>query len=445
MTMNRILRLVFVAVIGLNANVFSKEPPREWELEGALARALEKNPTILKAREELRRTRGLIIDTRSEALPQLTASSSFTETDPNVIDTFPGSPGPRPNQRRRWNATIEVRQLLYSGGRVGGALRIAKLTDQVAVLDFQRLVADTILHVHRVFYTILLNDAEVAVREQSVHLLEEQLSNTQRRFDVGTVPHFDVLRAQVELANARPPLIRAQNNLRIAKQELARLLALDYPVAEGEIAPLSVRGELVADEEQWSLETAIAEAMAKRPELQQLERLVKIQNEAISVAKSGYKPELSIFGNYSIRNSTFGDKLTDTLDGWTAGAQITWPWFDGLKTHGKIVQARAEFKKAELDLEDQRRAIELEVRQAYSDFLQAQQLVEAQKLTVEQAEESLRLARARFDAGTATQLDVLSAQVALTQARSDRIRALFDYNIAIAALERATGRTVRLP
>ena len=100
--------------------------------------------------------------------------------------------------------------------------------------------------------------------------------------------------------------------------------------------------------------------------------------------------------------------------------------------------------RAELDYADTRRGIELEVRQAYSDYLQALELLEAQKKTVEQAEESLRLAEARFRAGTGTQLDVLSAQTALTDARSNEIQALYDYNVAVATLERVTGNTARV-
>jgi len=132
------------------------------------------------------------------------------------------------------------------------------------------------------------------------------------------------------------------------------------------------------------------------------------------------------------------------VDGWTVGARATWPLFDGLATKGKVSQARAQREQADLDFADARRAIELEVRQAYSDYLQSVELLEAQKKTVEQAEESLRLAEARFRAGTGTQLDVLSAQTALTDARSNEIQALYDYNVAVATLERATGSTVEI-
>ena len=115
---------------------------------------------------------------------------------------------------------------------------------------------------------------------------------------------------------------------------------------------------------------------------------------------------------------------------------------NGMLARGKVSQARARREQAALDSSDARRSIELEVRQAYSDYLQALELLEAQKKTVEQAEESLRLAGARFSAGTGTQLDVLSAQTALTEARSNEIQALYDYNVAVATLERATGSTV---
>jgi len=113
-------------------------------------------------------------------------------------------------------------------------------------------------------------------------------------------------------------------------------------------------------------------------------------------------------------------------------------------TRGKVSEARAVLEEANLDYADTRRQVELEVRQGYSDYLQTLELIEAQKKTVEEAEESLRLAEARFRAGTGTQLDVLSAQTALSDARSNEVQALHDYNVAIATLERVTGMTVRM-
>ena len=164
----------------------------------------------------------------------------------------------------------------------------------------------------------------------------------------------------------------------------------------------------------------------------------------MDVASAGYKPEASVFGNYGWHDKPFNDDMRSTREGWTVGGSVSWALFDGMLTHGRVTQARAQLQEANLDYADTRRQVELEVRQAYSDYIQTLELIEAQKKTVEEANESLRLAVARFRAGTGTQLDVLSAQTALTDASSNEIQALYDYNVAIATLERVTGMTVRM-
>lgn len=418
-------------------------PPPALSLQECIDLALKQNPDVLKSQQELRRTHGLIVEARAPAIPQITAEGNYRRIERDSIDAFPGSPGPSKNQEQPWSASVEVSQLIYAGGRVRAAWRAARLTDQIAVLDFQRTVADTILAVRKAFYQILLNKALVTVREQSVKLLEQQLQDTQHRFDVGAVPRFNVLRAEVELANAKPPLIRAQNDLRLSREALVKLLALDSPKQLHDFTPINFTGQLSYEHADWKLADALAQALDHRPEYQQAEKRVAVAKESVKVAISGYKPEVSLFGNYGIRDSLFGSQIDDTIHGWSAGARATWPLFDGLLTAGKVTQARAQHEETKLDFDDTRRRVELEVRQAYSDYLQALELLEAQKKTVEQGEESLRLAEARFRAGTGTQLDVLSAQTALTEARSNEIQALHDYNVALATLERVTGTTVK--
>lgn len=406
--------------------------------------ALKQNPSVLRAQEELRRTRGLIVEARAPALPQLTANGSYRRIERKFIDSFPGSAGATPNQLEPWSATVEVSQLVYAGGRVRAAWRAARLSDQIAALDFQRVVAETILNVRTAFYQILLNKSLVAVRQQSVTLLEEQLQDAQHRFDAGAVPRFNVLRAEVELANAKPPLIRAQNDLRLSREALVKLLAIDSREKRQDFTPINFTGELTYEHRAWSLDDALTQALAHRPEYQQAEKQVRLTREGVKIAASGYKPEVKLFGDYGIGDKLFGTQIDDTKNGWTAGATATWALFDGMLTRGQVTQARAKYAEAELDYADERRSVELEVRQAYSAYLQALELIEASKKTVEQGAESLRLAEARFRAGTGTQLDVLSAQTALTDARSNEIQSLHDYNVAIATLERVTGLTVKM-
>ena len=140
-----------------------------------------------------------------------------------------------------------------------------------------------------------------------------------------------------------------------------------------------------------------------------------MQKLNITDASSGYKPNLSSFCRLQLvqrSNSArpFDPGLNDYLDGWNAGAQVSWDIFDGMLTHGKVVQAKALYAKSKTAVDEEMRNIELEVRTAYSDFLEAQEVLESQKTVQDEAEESLREANARADAGTGTQLDVLDAE-----------------------------------
>jgi len=138
-------------------------------------------------------------------------------------------------------------------------------------------------------------------------------------------------------------------------------------------------------------------------------------------------------------NNEFSADLGYELNGWNAGAQMSWNIFDGLLTRGKVIQATAQSEHAKTDLTDQSRQIELAVRTTYSDFIEARETLESQQKVQEEADEALREANARADAGSGTQLDVLDAQTSLTQARTTQIQAQHDYVAARARLERAIG------
>jgi outer membrane protein TolC len=322
------------------------------------------------------------------------------------------------------------------------ALRAAELTKQQSVLTYQTAVADTVLDVQLVYYDVLLAAQQITVQEASVELLTNELTDTTRRFEAGTVPRFNVLRAEVELANARPKLINARNNFRISKNNLANLLGLNVPPGTFADIPLQLSGKLEAEPFDLELPRAIDTALEKRSELGALRKSEALRKEDVINAKAGFKPALQGYVGYDVHNSLLSQDLTVTDYGWIGGVQLTWNLFDGRRTQGRIKEAQANFERAGVDLDDKMRSIELEVRTAYSNFIEAQEVLESQKKVLEEAEEALRLARARSEAGTGTQLDVLSAQTALTEARTTQIQALHDYEAARARLQRAIGMNV---
>jgi len=283
------------------------------------------------------------------------------------------------------------------------------------------------------------------VQEASVSLLAGELQDQQRRFNAGTVPRFNVLRAEVELSNTRPKLIRAQNAYRVAKNNLSNLLGYNLPADIGENLPLQLTGTLDAEPYQIELPAAIAQALEKRTELAALRKAEQLRREGVVNAQSGYKPSVQVFAGYGWRNSQFQEDIGNDLGGWNAGAQMSWDIFDGQLTKGKVQEARAQHEKSKTEVDDTGRRVELEVRTAYSNFIEAREVLESQKKVQEQAEEALRLASARSDAGTGTQLDVLNAQTSLTEARTTQVLALHGYAVARARLERAIGHDAVQP
>jgi len=422
-----------VAAADTNAPAWLARP---LSLADALNTALQQNATILKAQNDLEASHGLVVQTRAVALPQVKASGQYADEELTLVQNFPGA-GSVPHQS--WNAGVQIVQAIYEGGKLRAAIQAADATKLQALAQYQTTVADTLLAVRLAYYDTLLAAQQITVHEASVNLLQKELEDQQHRLDAGTVPKFNVLRAEVAVANERPNLIRAKNDYRIAKNNLANLLGYNLPRDVWENVPLNLTDALEAAPYEVNLPDAIQQALTRRTELTALRKQVELQQLNIVNAKSGYKPTVQVFAGYNWMNNEFSPELGNNLNGWNAGAQMSWNIFDGLFTHGKVIQAGAQFAHAKTDLADQSRQIELAVRTAYSDFLEAKEVLDSQTKVQEEADEALREAKARADAGTGTQLDVLDAETSLTQSRTTQIQALHDYTAARAKLERAIG------
>jgi outer membrane protein len=409
-------------------------------LADAINLALKQNQTVLRAQKDVEATEGVVIQTRAIALPKLGLAGDYGAVQGSDIDQLDqGTNTLKFGATQGWRTQLKLMQSIYEGGRMVSAFRSARLTRERSLLDYQTAVVDIVLLVKVAYYDVLLAQQQIVVQEASLELLSRELADTTKRFEAGTVPRFNVLRAEVEVANARPKLIRARNSFRIAKNNLALLLGFRIPKESFEDIPLNLSGKLEAEPFDIQLPQAIAVAMDKRTELRARRKEQALREEDIVNAKAGYRPSLQAFAGYDAHSSQFSTDLLDQYHGWQAGVQLNWSLFDGFYTRGKVMQARALHDRSVIEVDDAARRIELEVRTAFSNFIEAREVLESQKKVLEQAEEAVRLASARYQAGTGTQLDVLSAQTALTDARSTQIEALRDYSVARSRLERSLG------
>ncbi|HZS17489.1 MAG TPA: TolC family protein [Candidatus Udaeobacter sp.] len=460
-----------------------------FTLDQAIITALQRNPTLLNAEQEIKRAKGVIIQVRAQALPQVTASANWEWTDPhlqgarilgNTTTTTTTGGGTTPtaatsaarevaslvdpigsqvNEVRTPLAAaapaatpapfVEASDISYAISVLGTQLIFNGTTfNQIRGTFFQRdsayfafrnVLDQLIATVKTQFYQIVVNRELVAVNEQSVHLLEAQLKDQQNRFEAGTVPRFNVLQAEVALYNQLPLLITAQNNLRIAKIVLAKTLGLDFQPGRGESPPLEVVGEMPYIPRTMPLATAIEMGKERRPFLKQARANVLNQVQQVRAAAGQYLPTITTTGGGEWVSSPINSSWHDISKGWIAQVQASVPIWDSGAIAGQVIQQRALLSEAKITYDDDVRQVELEIQQAYSNLEQNRELIQSQEKNVEQAEEALRLAKARLDAGAGTQLDVLNAQVQLLTAQSTRLQALFGYNSSLAEFDRATG------
>ena len=452
-----------------------------FTLDQAILTALQRNPTLLNAEQEIKRSRGVIIQVRAQALPQINANANFQWTDPNltgarVLGTTTTTTGGTPTTPSAAAASLmeglpssqvgEVRtplaaatpapvrnvetsdisyaisvtgtQLIFNGTTFN-QIRGTFFQRDSAYFAFRNVLDSLIATVKTQFYQIIVNRELVKVNEENVHLLEAQLKDQQNRFEAGTVPRFNVLQADVQLHNQIPQLITAQNNLRISKLQLAKTLGIYFQPRRGESPPLEVVGEMPYNPRAIDLADAIEMGKERRPFLKQARANALNQLQQVRAAAGQYLPTITTTGGGEWVSDPINSSWHDISKGWTALVQGSLPIWDSGAIAGQVIQQRALFSEAKITYDDDVRQVELEIQTAYSNLQQNEELVRSQEKNVELADEALRLAKARLDAGAGVQLDVLNATVQLLTAQSTRLQALFGYNSSLAEFDRATG------
>ena len=410
------------------------EAPRT--LAEALARAEESNTTILNAKQVLEQRYGAVTEARSLLLPRLDVTANYSVQDQALVPAFGGQTF---GSDRNWDSRATVRQRLFSGGKAWASYQREDLLRAAAAAELEQTIEQVLLDVKERYFAVLLARSQVGVRQKAVDLLQEELRNAKARLASGTVSDFIVLRAEVELANAKAPLIRAKNQTRLAAYELERILALQ----PGEITEPDDSAMLKADPVRMTLEDAQAQARESRPELVKLELQVEAAKRQVSAQQADYLPSLFATGGYAVEKDRFADDSTSSLDGWVAGAEATWNIFESFGTQARVDQARAQVEIARSNLKQAKVDVSVEVQRAFASLEEAQELVRASQKVETQGEESTRLAIRRVEAGTGTQVEVLDAQLALTDARNNSVQALYDYNIAVARFEKAAATRSR--
>jgi outer membrane protein len=422
-------------------NVIAKNAKR-MNIDEVVQFALSHNPDVLTAIQNIEKASGNYINVRAGLLPKATISPAYTWLDPNIQQgqnppgyNSAGIPSIQVNQS--WNINFQGSQLLYDGWKTPALTDAAKLSEQIAYFQLRQTLDKVVADVVRQFYQVVLNRALVIANEQQVALYKTQVSDQQSRYDAGTVPRFNVLQAQVQLANAMPPLITAENNLRVSMFTLIQLIGMDYPDLQNMKLPIDVSGELGYYPRKIDDNASIHTALQRNPSLKAQRFNILVTAKQVTAAISGWLPTINANGGYQVQSYKYDQSLSETVQGWFFGATGSWAVWDSLATYGNVKQAKATMQNAKIAYDNAVRSVVTQVQTAISNLRQAKETIESQRTTVEQAAEALRLSRERLDAGAGVQLDVINAQVQLLQAQTSVLQALFNYISATAEYDRA--------
>jgi outer membrane protein len=419
--------LVLSSIVTPWAGRISADDSARLDVEQCVSTALERNRDVLRARERLAKLDGQIQEVKSQVYPRIGFDAGYTRSyDESFLDTFEGFIQPR--EVDTYTVTTTLNQLLFSWGRASTAVEIARVSRIQAEYDLGAVERDVKLRVHEAFYRLLLAQRLVEVAAETLAQRERHLDVAAKRYEAGVVNEFEVIRARVDVANARAPLIRARNQVRQAKAGLNNLLARDQgaPIeAAGHLEYVALVG--------LTLEQTVEQALSRRPELASLRAARDIAEKNLSIARAEDKPTANMQAQYGFATENV-ENLNPNRERWSAGVVVSLPLFDGWRTRGLVAQASSQVRDVDLATKQLQESITLEAKVSLDDLGEAQEIIEASSLNIEQAEQALRLAEISYQYGVATTLDVTDAELALTVARTNHAQALHDYMLAKARL-----------
>ncbi len=450
---SRLGSMIFAVLLGGTPGTLASaqgeaRPSADLTLAEAVKLALEKHPALRAASHQAAAAAAGVDQARAGFLPRVDFSEGITRSD-NPVYAF----GALLNQGRftaadfavdrlnhpdpisNWRTNIAGSVPLFMGGRTLLGYQQAQIGREVAERGRARVEQEVIFGVVRAYYGVLLAQEAQSTVEVAVHTGEANLAAAEARQEAGVAVASDALAARVRLARLKEEAIAAANHLRLATAGLndGMGVALDqsYRIT-GRLDLLPARYD--------RLEGLEALAREQRPDYRQAALEERRLEKEVLRSKGAFLPTMHLMGNYEINNHRFS---SDGQDGWAVGVVLNWNLFSGGADYARMVEAQASHQRATALRERMASAIALEVRDAFLALQTARERVAVAKDAVAHAEESLRIVQDRYDAGLTTIVELLDSETALTAARTNLTRTLYEATVGQARLELSLGTSDR--
>lgn len=423
-------RFIIILIISMMVNYsgvsLSEEIPaiKKISLEQSIDYALKNNHDFLAKEEELKMAKEKVSIAWSQALPSLSLSGTYTDYQNHPYLSY----------NDNIDASISASQTLFSGGKIFNTIKQSKFNLKATEENKRRTKQLVIFKVKQDFYQVLLNKKKLNIQEESLARASVHLRTTRARYEAGEVSQYDVLRAEVEAAKIKPELIKAENNLNVAKNQFKFTLGMNLN------SEVELEGDFKYQPEQKEKKQLLERALAVRPELKRMEAFKNAAQAGVKRALAGYLPTVSLnCTDYFSEKAAFSSGRDEYDDYLVSYVLVSLPVFDGFLTRAKVKESQAQLKELKIKEEQLIETVKFEMENAFLSLNAAREVVESQTKNVERAQKGYEIMQTRYKHGKATQLDLLDAQLSLSTAKLNYVQGLYEHIMAKAALVKVTG------
>lgn len=434
--------VVLFSICFLLAKLANSETLRELCLEKAIELALKNNQSLKLLEKKINASNAKKIEMFGKYLPSISISGSWTKLSlvPTInMPPFFGGGSIKFGSEESFLIRATVSQPIFTFGKIRQANNQARYGFELAEEDYRKTKKEIIFNTKKAFFSVLLAEKFVHISEEAVGNLKYHYQVTNKLYEEGRVSKYDVSRVKVQLVNSETQLIKSRNELKLAKKMLKNIINASEVE---DIENIKIVGELSEDkigDELKDFEYYKDCAIHNSSELKQIDLQEKMSRSLLKLTVAENLPNISFVGNSDYQKPYY------FVDEWksvqSAMVMFNYPILDGLgfSNYGKIKSAKLNLEQVRLLREQVKQSVELEIEKTYLDLVEAKEKIQLQKENVENAKENLRIAQERYAKGLISDIEVKDNQLALTQAEVNYYQAYFDYQIAVALLEKQIG------
>lgn len=422
----------------LNSKTMAIEPSRLSDRQAVKPLALEEciniaianHPALQASLKKVDASAGKVKEAKAPYYPQVGVNSAYEQSHSTTF--FTGQESVTDTAR----ANVTLNQLLFDFGKTRASVDASMANKGAEREDLERVRQRVIYGVKEAYFGLLKASRIARLQEEALNQARAHLRQARAFFEAGVKPKFDVTQAEVEVNSAELDLLKARHSKLIAQATLNNRMGLDPGT------PVEIEDTMTPKEISFDLNLITEEALSKRAEVRVLgERIVETEAQ-IRIARGGALPTLSAQGNYLFQEATYesGGAEVDIGNSWSVGLSLNFTLFDGFQTSSRVAQAKANLENLRLQHKELKLDILLEIKQAYLTLEETKERIALMVRNLAKARENLQIAQGRYEVQVGTLLEVTDAQVAYTSAETDQIQASYDYQLAIARLEKAIGR-----